>query len=126
MQNRIDRLEGLVLSLMTNGTQAPGPVAALDTLNTMQGERDSSGFKLGGSEPMEESSRDDDGEGESETDQVASSFGILHVANNKSTYIGDSHWATILSDVSDRAPEAELIGADFRGQKLLRKHEASA
>jgi hypothetical protein len=28
MQNRIDRLEGLVLSLMTNGAQSAGPAAA--------------------------------------------------------------------------------------------------
>lgn len=114
MQNRIDRLEGLVLSLMTNGMQAPGPAAAMDTLNAGQHEREALGFGLGRSEPMEESSRDDDGEGEgeSETDQVASSFGILHVANNRSMYVGDSHWVAVLSDVSYHFHEAKLIMVD--------------
>ncbi|KAG9536290.1 hypothetical protein KCU77_g23346, partial [Aureobasidium melanogenum] len=34
MQNRIDRLESLVLSLMTNGTQAAGPSAAHAAINS--------------------------------------------------------------------------------------------
>lgn len=41
------------------------------------------------------------GSEESETDQVVQSLGIMKVDNaNKSTmYVGDAHWAAVLSDV---------------------------
>ena len=100
MQNRIDRLEGLVLSLMTNGSQSAGPAAATRALSidsnagAMQYTQD---VDIDGSEnnnlPRGEGSE------ESETDQVVQSLGVMKVDNNKSMYIGDAHWATILNDV---------------------------
>ena len=103
MQNRIDRLEGLVLSLMTNGNQSAGPAAAQRALSM-----DSS---TGSAQPNDVDINTPDGshvpnrgEGseESETDQVVQSLGVMKVDNNsKSTmYIGDTHWASVLSDVS--------------------------
>ena len=97
MQNRIDRLEGLVLSLMTNGSQSTGPAAAQRALS-LQSSSASAEYpqdvEIDGVEetsvPMGE---------ESETEQVAQSLGIMKVDNNKSMYFGDAHWATILSDV---------------------------
>ena len=100
MQNRIDRLEGLVLSLMTNGAQSAGPTAAARALSIST----SSGSK--GFSPQldnaDEMVKDEDGEeeGESETDRVAQSLGVLHVHSNKSMYVGEAHWAAILNDVS--------------------------
>lgn len=99
MQNRIDRLEGLVLSLMTNGAQSAGRAAANAALSA----RASTGCA---DAPHELDAEDDDmikeevEDGESETDQVARSFGVMKVDNNKSMYIGEAHWAAILSDVS--------------------------
>ena len=116
MQNRIDRLEGLVLSLMTNGSQSAGPAAATRALS-MSESTGSSGYPQDGDVDIENRqngmSRGEGDEGESETDQVAQSIGLMRVDNNKSMYIADSHWATILSDVSNsitlRCREANFL-----------------
>lgn len=107
MQNRIDRLEGLVLSLMTNGAQSAGPAAAAAALST-------SASSASVEYPRDVDAEDDDmikeeGEGgESETEQVARSFGVLRVDNEKSMYVGEAHWAAILSDVgSSRSLDIE-------------------
>ena len=96
MQNRIDRLEGLVLSLMTNGNEAAGPSAANRTLS-MSASTSSQDFSP--SLPHEDHFREEEEEGDSETERVAKSFGVLHFQNNKAMYLGDSHWAAILHDV---------------------------
>lgn len=93
MQNRIDRLEGLVLSLMTNGNQSAGPAAALAAI---------SGESTNGSTGLSNEIELDDDEGpESDTDQVTKSFGIMKVDNNKSYYISEAHWASVLNDISE-------------------------
>lgn len=100
MQNRIDRLEGLVLSLMTNGSQSAGPAAATRALEYPQdvdvdvdvnvdGEYEDNGVPRAS------------GEEESETDQVVQSLGVMKVDNNKSMYYGDAHWAAILHDIKE-------------------------
>lgn len=101
MQNRIDRLEGLVLSLMTNGAQAAGPAAAVAAISRSTS---SSGPSPG--QPLEVNPHDDDmikeeGEEGSEVEDVSSSFGALKVDNEKgkSTYFGDNHWHMVLADV---------------------------
>lgn len=103
MQNRIDRLEGLVLSLMTNGAQSAGPAAAAAAISRSQS--DSAGSS---SFPLELDREDDDmikeeEEGEdSEVDGVTTSLGVLKVDadKGKSLYFGDSHWHLVLADVS--------------------------
>jgi hypothetical protein len=97
MQDRIDKLEGLVLSLMTNGGETAGPAAASQALAM-----DSSGFQ--DSPSMVDESIQDEEEG-SETDGVAKSLGVLHMTNQKSMYIGEGHWAAILKDVCYPPPE---------------------
>lgn len=104
MQTRIDRLEGLVLSLMTNGSQSAGPTAATRALSmsTSTGSMDypqdvdveaqENGTNKGGGEEVE-----------SETDQVSQSLGMMKVDNNKSMYFGEAHWATIMNDVCSHA-----------------------
>jgi hypothetical protein len=94
MQNRIDRLEGLVLSLMTNGSQSAGPTAAMAAIS---GESSAGSAQFSHDLDIEE---DMDGAEESETDQVTKSFGIMKMDNNKSYYISDAHWASVLNDVS--------------------------
>lgn len=96
MQNRIDRLEGLVLSLMTNGSPSAGPAAAMAALSGS----DSSAHY---SNSVSVSANEEDGPAgleESDTEQVTKSFGIMKVDNNKSYYISDAHWASVLNDVS--------------------------
>ena len=102
MQNRIDRLEGLVLSLMTNGAQSSGPAAASRALSmsastgSMEYPQD---IEISGMNGASGLVKPEGEEAESETDQVASSLGVLKVDNNKSLYFGEVHWASILSDV---------------------------
>ncbi|KAJ5766224.1 uncharacterized protein N7511_003840 [Penicillium nucicola] len=95
MQNRIDRLEGLVLSLMTNGSQSAGPAAAMAALS---GES-----SAGSAGPSHELDIDEEGMGleESDTEQVTKSFGVMKMDNNKSYYMGNAHWASILNDISE-------------------------
>lgn len=100
MQNRIDRLEGLVLSLMTNGSPSAGPAAAMAALSGS----DSAG-SVHHSNSVSVSANEEDGPvgpEESDTEQVTKSFGIMKVDNNKSYYISDAHWASVLNDVSSR------------------------
>lgn len=101
MQNRIDRLEGLVLSLMTNGAQSAGPAAAVAAISRSQS--DSTGSLppvMAEDDDMikEEEECDED----SDVDGVANSLGVLKVDpdKGKSQYFGDSHWHLVLQDVS--------------------------
>ena len=99
MQNRIDRLEGLVLSLMTNGAQSAGPTAAARALSLSSGSN-SVGYSPVLDTPDEDMVKDELEDAGSDTDRVTKSLGVLHVNNNNSMYIGDAHWAAILHDVS--------------------------
>lgn len=105
MQNRIDRLEGLVLSLMTNGAQSAGPTAALAAVSRSQSDSTASSAFPQGIEQEDDDmiKEEDEGEGEdSEVDGVTNSLGILKVDadKGKSLYFGDSHWHMVLADVS--------------------------
>lgn len=103
MQHRIDRLEGLVLSLMTNGAQAAGATAATRTLSLSNstGSMDyPHDVDVDGDDRESEIVKGEGDEAESETEQVSQSLGMMKVDNNKSMYYGDAHWATILGDVS--------------------------
>ena len=98
MQNRIDRLEGLVLSLMTNGNQSAGPAAALAAISA-----ESSAGSTGLSNEIDVDDIEDDAEGtheESDTEQVTKSFGIMKMDSGKYYYISEAHWASVLNDVS--------------------------
>lgn len=107
MQNRIDRLESLVLSLMTNGAQSAGPAAAMAAIS---GNNDSI---ISGRNSQDHDQDEDgaDGQEESETEQVTKSFGVMKVDNNKSFYISDAHWAAVLNDVSPMMRQS--CGVDF-------------
>lgn len=132
MQSRIDRLEGLVLSLMTNGSQSAGATAATRALSmsTSTGsmeypqdidiEAQENGTNKGGGEEIE-----------SETDQVSQSLGMMKVDNNKSMYFGEAHWATIMNDVCSHAgslPVGNNTDISFRLQRsriILRSTKSS-
>lgn len=110
MQNRIDRLEGLVLSLMTNGGSSRGASAAHAAISSVSAPGSSIGS--GSLGPNLDSQLDDsmvmqqDGDGpepESETDGVTKSLGVLKVdqERNKTFYIGEAHWAALLNEISE-------------------------
>ncbi|EXJ78104.1 hypothetical protein A1O3_09265 [Capronia epimyces CBS 606.96] len=106
MQNRIDRLEGLVLSLMTNGAQAPGPAAAAQILSTGSSMVGSGSLGPDLDNELDETTMMNDADGqepESETDGVTKSFGILKVDadRQKTFYIGEAHWAALLNEIGE-------------------------
>lgn len=112
MQNRIDRLESLVLSLMNNGDHTFDRVAA-SSMTTHSGGTHSSGSGGGsssaslgdGSTPSHGHHIDADLEADedegSDTEQVTKSLGVLKFdqGKNKAFYISDAHWTSILKDV---------------------------
>ena len=107
MQNRIDRLEGLVLSLMTNGEGSAGPQAAQAVMSA-GGSMSSGSLGQNLDADLEESQMLDGGQeggegDESDTEKVTKSFGVMKVdAENKKTfYIGEAHWAALLNDISE-------------------------
>ena len=103
MQNRIDRLEGLVLSLMTNGAQSAGPAAAAAAISRSQSDSaGSSSFPLDLDRDVDDMIKEEDEDEDSDVDNVANSLGVLKVDadKGKSLYLGDSHWHLVLADVS--------------------------
>lgn len=103
MQDRINRLEGLVLSLMTNGAQSAGPVAAAAAVSRSQSaSAGSSYFHDHDNEQEDNDMIKEQGEEDSDVDDVVSSLGILKVDadKGKALYVGDSHWHLVLSEVS--------------------------
>lgn len=98
MQNRINRLEGLVLSLMTNGDQSLGVAAATRALsheNSIGSLDYSQDVDVDGPETLKEEGDEIDSESD-----LTTQLGVMKVDNNKSLYVGETHWASILKDVS--------------------------
>ncbi|KAJ9137389.1 Fungal specific transcription factor domain-containing protein [Coniochaeta hoffmannii] len=110
MQNRIDRLEGLVLSLMHGGANIDpsSAAAAAAEANARAAATTTSATDSGSSAARRD--QDDDGamrdEGDEDSDiedGLATSLGILKVDTDrgKSMYIGQEHWHTILADIAE-------------------------
>ena len=110
MQNRIDRLEGLVLSLMHGGANvdpstaaAAAAEAAAHAAATTASTTDS-GDSAARPDVDDDGAMRDDGEVDSDIeDGLATSLGILKVDSDrgKSMYIGQQHWHTILADIAE-------------------------
>lgn len=99
MQNRIDRLENLVLSLMTNGSKAAGAVAAHAIISSSRSNSIATpGPHARTHDP--DSIREVEGE-DSDIENVSQGIGIMKVMDNgKSIFASDAHWYAILADVS--------------------------
>jgi hypothetical protein len=106
MQNRIDRLEGLVLSLMTSGGSQPGATAAAQAaINSSRSNSLSTGSELrldpeGSDMIREEPEGVQDGE-ESEVEQVSKQIGIMKMDNGRAVFASDAHWYAILGEISE-------------------------
>lgn len=115
MQNRIDRLEGLVLSLMHGGANiSPADAAAAAAVAATGSTSSHSGAAAATSAtPSSSSARmeddnairyeNDEDEDSDIDDGLATSLGVLKVDadRGKSMYIGQEHWHTILADISE-------------------------
>ncbi|KAH7039738.1 uncharacterized protein B0I36DRAFT_309194 [Microdochium trichocladiopsis] len=117
MQNRIDRLEGLVLSLMHGGANIdPAAIAAAaaaaapanpsvsmsapsttDSSSFVRVEKDGDGIMRDDDQDDDSDDDDDDAAG------LAASVGFLKLDADKgrTMYIGHEHWHTLLADISE-------------------------
>lgn len=136
MQSRIDRLEGLVLSLMTNGAQAPGLAAASRALER----NGSSATDADGDEEVDEMIKEEDEDeeegadektgGAGEVEKFTQIFGAMKVAKNEDKegmYVGDSHWHMVLADVSflDAMAYQEQKNGSANGNNRSRRYAIS-
>jgi len=94
MQNRIDRLESLVLSLMTNGAQSGGSAAAAEMLSNAR-DAASESQEVEDDRQMRERHLQEDSDIE-----LSRSVGVMKVQNDKQFFASEAHWWAILSDVS--------------------------
>lgn len=110
MQNRIDRLEGLVLSLMHGGANidpsSAAAAAAASAATSAAGAATNTGSTSSAPPPgmEDEGAMRDEGDEDSDIeDGLATSLGILKVDTDrgKSMYIGQEHWRTILADIAE-------------------------
>lgn len=108
MQNRIDRLEGLVLSLMHGGANVdPASAAAAAAETARRGTAGGSTTDSGSSAPRygedDGAMRDDENVDSDVEEGLASSLGVLKVDadHGKSMYIGQEHWHTLLTDIAE-------------------------
>lgn len=94
MQNRIDRLESLVLSLVTNGSQAAGPAAAAELLSNARN-------ALSETQDMEDDRQLRERNLQEDSDiELSRSVGVMNVKNDRQFFASEAHWWAILSDVS--------------------------
>jgi hypothetical protein len=107
MQNRIDRLENLVLSLITNGPQSGGSEitgAATSSTEVPVAPRVEHAFCDREEIRMLDGEEEDRAPGaESDTENVTKSFGIMKVdvESNKTSYFSESHWVSALNDIAE-------------------------
>ncbi|KAK4101760.1 hypothetical protein N658DRAFT_566718 [Parathielavia hyrcaniae] len=109
MQNRIDRLEGLVLSLMHGGANVDVPSLRGSSSISSGGaaSNPSPSAADSGSVPLKLEGHDDGAmqdDDESDVDEgLAKSLGVLKmdVVRTKHVYLGEEHWHTILLDIAE-------------------------
>ena len=125
MQNRIDRLEGLVLSLMTNGGPSDGAAAARAAISTSRSNSLStaSDLKLDveGSDMIQE--ENENGEEDSDVEQVSRGIGIMKVDNGRAVFASDAHWYAIMAEIGEVKKYFENHKEDYT--KHLAKVEAA-
>ncbi|SPO00932.1 related to transcription activator protein acu-15 [Cephalotrichum gorgonifer] len=101
MQNRIDRLENLVLSLMHGGANVEIPASSSHPPSAPPTQTPSSGKSVTNSTPSAKTDLDDDGS--DIDDGLANSLGVLKVDSEmgKSMYVGQEHWHMLLADIAE-------------------------
>ena len=104
MQNRIDRLEGLVLSLMTSGPQPSGTAAAQAAIHSSRSTSLSTGSDLRldveGSDLIKEEC-EGQAEDDSEVELVSRGIGIMKVDNGRQIFASNEHWYAILGEIGE-------------------------
>lgn len=105
MQNRIDRLENLVLSLMQpgGGVDAATAASAAGMVPGVRGPSFSEGQPSQASQANQASHSNpvDEADDSDIDDGLATSLGVLKVETDRSLYFGQEHWHTLLSDITE-------------------------
>ncbi|KAL9056166.1 MAG: hypothetical protein Q9162_003127 [Coniocarpon cinnabarinum] len=101
MQNRIDRLEGLVLSLMSTGNPAAAQAAQAALGGPQSGGSVGSGEMDQDQQEPVDSGRQGPRDEDSEVERVSNSIGIMKVQNDRNIYASEGHWYAILSDIAE-------------------------
>ena len=91
---RIDRLEQLVLSAVSNQPQPAKAVLEIPQFNAV-----SSGCSID-SQILESNNEAHVIERDDEVDQLSTAFGVMKVDPGKTIYLGGAHWVSIMSEVS--------------------------
>ena len=128
MQNRIDRLEGLVLSLMTNGSQSSGTAAAQAAISASRSNSLSTGseFRIDtGSNDMIPDEVENGEAEDSEVEQVSKGIGIMKMDNGRAVFASDAHWYAILGEISEVKKYFEQHKEDYK-QNLEKVQAAKA
>ncbi len=119
MQNRIDRLEGLVLSLMTDNSQSGGTAAAQAAIYASRHNSRYTSSDLRGDMSRTDTIQEEDEDGEAEesdTDQVAKGIGIMKVHDGRAVFASDAHWYAILGEISEVKKWFESHKEDYQQQ----------
>ncbi|EME88917.1 uncharacterized protein MYCFIDRAFT_10996, partial [Pseudocercospora fijiensis CIRAD86] len=126
MQNRIDRLEGLVLSLMTTGQQPATTAAAQAAIANSRSNSLSTSSNLrldaGGADMIRE---EGEGEDESEVEGISRGIGIMKMDNGKAIFASDAHWYAILGEISEVKKYFESHKEDYK-QHMAKVQAAKA
>ncbi|KAB8356457.1 hypothetical protein FH972_024040 [Carpinus fangiana] len=105
MQNRIDRLENLVLSLMTNGGPPSAGPAAAAAQAALSASRSPTSMGTHPSHDFDQQDQDmdlkDGREEDSEVEQMSRSIGVMKVQNDRQFFASEAHWWAILSDIAE-------------------------
>ena len=117
-RNRIDRLEGLVLSLMTNGPESGGGAAAAKAaISSSRSNSLSTGSDLRldveGADLIQEEGENGEAE-DSEIEQVSKGIGIMKMDNGRAVYASDAHWYAILGELSEVKKYFESHKEDYK------------
>ncbi|KAK3724881.1 hypothetical protein LTR37_000929 [Vermiconidia calcicola] len=117
MQNRIDRLEGLVLSLMTSGSQQGGTAAAQAAIGASRSNSLSTGSDLRldveGSDLIREEGENGEPD-DSEVEQMSKGIGIMKIDNGRAVFASDAHWYAILGEISEVKKYFESHKEDYK------------
>ena len=127
MQQRINRLEEMVLSLMTHGigSQDGATTAAQHMINSGPDQRSSTaGLGEHGGDTLPGATVNGQEE-ESEAEQMSQGIGIMNMVNGRSMFASDSHWCGLLAEIGEFKKWFEAHKDDFN-QDLKRVEAAKA
>ena len=97
--SRIDRLEQLVLSAMSNQPQSALPSNEMSHIDTMP-----SG-NSGDSIPRRDTNAAQKVESDPDVDQLSKAFWVMKVEHHQVTYLGGTYWVSVMSEVDLRSHE---------------------